>query len=322
MDEAASTVPAESTATAAVVVTCGGTDRLRNHLATWHQQTLPFASLIVVDNGSPQSTTRWLEAAPGVRLVRLAENRGFAAGANAGIREALATVGTDFVALINDDVALDADWHRQAFRALHERPDCGSCATCLLQADRPDRIDTAGIVWITPWFADNARHDTPAPPPDARPEEIAGACAGAALFRRAYVEDVGLFDESLFAYQEDVDLALRGARRGWRTIWAPAARGFHQAHASNRRFPLGGTWADFRNARNRLTVLVKSLPADVWRRYGGRILLSFAADAGRSFRERRAGAVLAGQLCGAARLPRVLWTRFHVRPADRSKEQS
>ena len=258
-----------------------------------------------MDNGSTDGTAAWLAGRSDVLCERLPSNRGFAGGANAGIRRAWQDPRAAAVALVNDDVTLDAGWHAAAAQALAETPDAGACATCLLQAAHPDRIDTAGIAWPTPWQADNRLHGRTAPPPSARPERIPGASAGAVLYRRAFLDDVGLFDEALFAYQEDVDLALRGSARGWTCVFAPAARGVHQGHASNRRFPLGGTRADFLNTRNRLYVLVKSLPAATWRQSAGRIVAAQFGAALRSIPERRAPAVVAGLACGLVRLPRA-----------------
>lgn len=293
----------------AVIVTFSGQKRLATNLTSWLAQSHPFLAVLVVDNGSRDGSAVFLDRRTDILIERLPENRGFAAGANAGIRRALQDQRAQTVALINDDVRLDAEWHAAAARALADDPTAGACATCLLKANRPAEIDTAGIAWTTPWQADNLRHGAPAPSPSATPERIAGASAGAALYRRTFFEDVGLFDETLFAYHEDVDLALRGAARGWACVFAPAARGYHEGHASNRRFPLGGTYADFYNARNRLYVLAKSLPAAVWRRHAWRIVAAQFGMARRSVGERRAAAVCCGLACGVVRLPLALRAR-------------
>src|SRR5438309_1087708 len=53
--------------------------------------------------------------------------------------------------------------------------------------------------------------------------EVFGACAGAALYRRAMLDDVGGFDEDFFMYLEDVDLAWRARCAGWRCVYAADA---------------------------------------------------------------------------------------------------
>lgn len=285
-----------SRGTAAVVVTWNGLPLLRRNLPSWDRQSQPFVRRIVVDNGSRDETVRWLAGRPSVDVLRLSGNRGFAAGANAGFRAALADGRVDAVALINNDVLLDPGWNAAARAELLAAPDVGACATCLVQERDPGRIDGAGIVWPEPGWADNARHGEPAGP--AAPEDVPGVSAGAALYRARFLRETGGFDERLFAYQEDVDLSIRGRRAGWRYRYVPAARGTHAGHGSNRRFFLGGSLADYFNARNRLYVLFKSGPGPGWEDRKGVASRILRRAAGSSLKERRAGAVWAGLLHG------------------------
>ena len=58
-------------------------------------------------------------------------------------------------------------------------------------------------------------------------EEVFGACAGAALYRRSMLDEIGLFDEDFFLYTEDVDLAFRSRLAGWKCMYVPSARVVH-----------------------------------------------------------------------------------------------
>ena len=295
--------------TAAVVVTWNHVEHLRSNLPTLLAQRLPFHRVLVVDNGSTDETSAYLDAKPGVERIALRRNHGFAGGANRGIERALSDPAVGLIALVNDDVALDADWHGEAQSALLAATDRGACATCLVQEGNPALVDTAGIEWAAPGLAGNHLHGRPVPSPSQPPYPVPGACAAAALYRRQLWEEVGYFDESLFAYQEDVDLALRAAVAGWSTVLAPAARGAHRGHGSNRPFPLGGSWADFYNARNRITVLLKSLPERDWRAHWRSIARAQVRLLVDSLAERRAGAVAAGQLHALLIAPRSLGAR-------------
>lgn len=295
--------------TAVVLVTFDGLDLLRSNLRSLHEQSLPFARIIIVDNGSTDGTRAFVREDQALDLLSLERNRGFAGGANAGIRRALQDASIDGIALVNNDVSLEPDWHEQAANALFSHPTFGSCATCLLKKAQPLQVDTAGICWACPGFADNYMTRQMAPSVDSLPWEVFGASAAAALYRRAFFENVGLFDESLFAYQEDVDLALRGRAAGWSCVFAPAARGIHQGFATNRPFPLGGTYADYYNARNRLYVLAKSLPREQWRNSWKTILATNARLLLGSFPEGRGFAVAIGMLHSCLRLPRALKAR-------------
>jgi GT2 family glycosyltransferase len=58
-------------------------------------------------------------------------------------------------------------------------------------------------------------------------EEMFGPCAGAALYRRSMLDEIGLFDEDFFLYMEDVDLAFRARLSGWKCWYVPMARVVH-----------------------------------------------------------------------------------------------
>ena len=98
-------------------------------------------------------------------------------------------------------------------------------------------------------------------------QEVFGFSGGAVVLARAMVDDVGLFDERLFLYYEDTDLAWRGRRRGWRYVYVPTAVVRHR-HASST--VIGSPVFRFHTERNRPLVLAKNAPAAVALRAGAR----------------------------------------------------
>lgn len=298
--------------TAAIVVTWNRSDLLRASIHSLSGQSVPFSRIILVDNGSQDETSTLARQLPEIELIALARNYGFAGGVNRGIQLALQDSSIQFIALINNDVLLRSDWHEKALEALKSHRHYGSCATCLLNHQNPEIIDTAGIYWKEPGLADNYLSGRSVSEVASTNREVWGACAAAALYRREFFESVGFFDETLFAYQEDVDLALRGHLNGWHCVLAPQARGTHIGFGSNRPFPLGGTYADYYNARNRIYVLVKSMPGEYWQWHWKAIVKSQFLAGLQSISQRRAGAVLAGLAHGLMRLPRALHSRSRV----------
>ena len=90
------------------------------------------------------------------------------------------------------------------------------------------------------------------------PADVFAWCGGAVLLRREYLDDVGVFDEELFLYYEDTDLAWRGRLRGWRYQYVPTSVIRHR-HAQS-----SGAWSPtfrFYTERNRMLVLAKNAPA-------------------------------------------------------------
>ncbi len=96
-------------------------------------------------------------------------------------------------------------------------------------------------------------------------QEVFGFSGGAVVLARAMVDDVGLFDERLFLYYEDTDLAWRGRRRGWRYVYVPTAVVRHRHAAST---VIGSPVFRFHTERNRPLVLAKNAPAAVALRAG------------------------------------------------------
>jgi GT2 family glycosyltransferase len=251
-----------------VVVLCwnnaGILDRcLRHLLATdWPRQL----HVVVVDNGSTDgSVDRWSERHPSIELVETGENLGFAGGVNRG----LADLGdADAVALVNSDAFVDPGWLTPLVAALDA--DAGVGAACpkirFADPDRADRddadredaapvINNVGNELGPTWElhdrgygeVDRGQYD--------HPEDVWAWCGAAVLLGRRYLDDVGRFDERLFMYAEDVDLAWRGAKRGWRYRYVPTSvvEHLHRASSGGERTPR----LDHLNRRNRLVVVTR-----------------------------------------------------------------
>jgi GT2 family glycosyltransferase len=195
-------------------------------LASVAGQTVAPAEVLVVDDGSTDGSAAIAEAA-GARVLRLAENGGFARAANAG----LAAVGSEAVALVNTDVVLDADWLERALAALGASE--GAVATKLLDLDDPAILYSAGDVLRRDGVCEQrGRFERDMGAYD-EPGEVFSACAGAALYRRVAVLGAGGFDERLGMYLEDVELGLRLRLAGWGCAWEPRAVARHAGAGSS-----------------------------------------------------------------------------------------
>jgi GT2 family glycosyltransferase len=87
---------------------------------------------------------------------------------------------------------------------------------------------------------------------------VFGACAGAALYRRDMLDDVGLLDEDFFIYDDDVDLSFRAQLRGYRCLYVPTAVVYHHGRGAQ---GLTNARAVYLSRRNTFSVLVKDMPA-------------------------------------------------------------
>jgi N-acetylglucosaminyl-diphospho-decaprenol L-rhamnosyltransferase len=177
--------------------------------------------VVVVDNGSTDDSAGAARADfPEVTVMELGENLGFGAALN----RAVAAHPADGIVLLNADVECEPEFCAELLAGLADGVDM--VAAVLLQEREPGLIDSAGVVADRTLMGFDYLHGEPV-------SALAGAAAplgptgGAALYRRTAWEKVGGFDERIFLYYEDLDLALRIAAGGGRCRLAPGARALH-----------------------------------------------------------------------------------------------
>ena len=165
-----------------VIPVWNGRRWLQGCLGSLDAQTLGPSQTILVDNGSRDGSAQLARRlAPAATVLSLAQNTGFARAANLGVDAAEGEI----VALLNTDVVLAPDWLQRMCAALMDDPRVGSVACKMLQLDRPGVVYDAGDVLRRDgaceqrgrFTADDGRFDEPG--------DVFGACAGAAVYRRA-----------------------------------------------------------------------------------------------------------------------------------------
>ena len=210
---------------------------------------------IVVDNGSTDGSIDFIERRfPEVKVVSLAENKGFAAAVNAGIEAS----ATGFVALLNNDTEQDRRWLEALVGAADAHPECAFFASKLVDFHDRRVLDGAGDAMRLSGLPYRLGHGEIDRGQFDEPCYVFGACAAAALYRKSLFEEVGLFDEDFVSYCEDGDLSFRARLAGHRCLYVPGAVVYHMGSASTggKRSPT----ATRLGTRNSLSLLVKDLP--------------------------------------------------------------
>lgn len=267
------------------------------------QSFLNFA-VIVVDNGSTDNSRALVARhAPQATLIAWERNRGFAAAVNAGIHAS----HTEYVALLNVDTLPRPDWLANLVQAMDKSaPDVGALASKMLSMADPAVIDDCGDSLSWQGAAAKRGHGQGAAEFEEA-GEIFSPCAGAALYRKSFLDELGGFDERFFAYLEDVDLGLRGRLRGYRYLFVPSAEVLHQGHGS------GLPQARYVRlmTRNRIILLLKNLPVRLLIRHAASLLYGqfyfFIAY-------RRPLAALAGYFAVLRVLPHIVRERCAIQP--------
>jgi GT2 family glycosyltransferase len=276
------------------------------------RQTYPRLEVIVVDNASTDESPDLVQRNyPEAKLIRLDTNHGLTGGVNRGIQVARGEV----IAPLNNDTEAAFGWAEALVTALLAHPDAGMAASKMLLFDRRDTLHSAGDAYGVDgipvnrgvWQPDQRQFDGD--------EYVWGGCGGAVAYRRTMLDDIGLFDEDLFMYCEDVDLNWRAQLAGYRCVFAPQAVVYHHLSATG-----GGEIASFYTGRNTVWVLVKNYPGELLRRHWRAVVaaqLRITGAALKAWRGQAARARLRGQLAALLGLPGWLRKRREVQARRR-----
>jgi GT2 family glycosyltransferase len=298
----------ESTPLFSVVIpNWNGAHHLPTCIDALRAQTYPRVEVIVADNASTDGSREFLAAQyPDVRVVALAENRGFTGACNAGMTAAQG----DFVALLNNDTEVDPGWVAAVVDAFNRHPEAGLVASKMRLFDQRDRFHTAGDLYRVDgrlanrgvWEQDKGQYD--------QEEYVFSACGGSSAYRRSMLDEIGLLDDDFFFSAEDMDLAWRAQLAGYRCVYAPNALVYHRLAATG-----GGVTASYYDGRNMIWILIKDYPAALWRKHAVKILraqFTLAWQALRAWRGAAARARLRGMVASLRGVPRMLRKRRRI----------
>jgi GT2 family glycosyltransferase len=206
-------------------------DLLKACLASLAQHAPRSAEVIVVDDASPGGYASDVAGRfDRVRIVRRQKRGGFAAAINSGIRASTGGV----IEVLNDDTQVTAGWADAAL-AWFDDLSVGAVAPLVLTWPDGTHIDSAGDRYYLGGVAAKRGHGQRPGPEFDRPCAVFGASASSGFYRRAALQHAGLFAESFGSYFEDVDLAFRLQRAGYRTMFEPSSRILHRGGASHGR---------------------------------------------------------------------------------------
>lgn len=299
-----------------VIPNWNGAHHLPVCLGALRAQSYPWIEVVLVDNGSTDGSRALVEGEyPEVRLLALDRNLGLTGGNNAGFGAARGEV----LVSLNNDTEAEPGFVEALVKPLEEHPEAGMAASKMLLFDRRDTIHSAGDGYGADgipfnrgvWQRDEGQLDEAG--------WIFGGCGGAVAYRRAMLDEVGLFDESFFMYCEDVDLNWRAQLAGWRCWYTPEAVVYHKLSATG-----GGPIASYYTGRNSVWVVAKNYPGALLRKNWGKIVRAqglVTRDALRAWRGQAARARLRGQAAGWLGWPRMMRKRRAIQAARRVTDE-
>jgi GT2 family glycosyltransferase len=208
-----------------VIANWNGAPYLSRCLDAVRSQSYPETEIVVVDNGSSDGSAEIVRRmCPDAGLIRNPANLGFSVACNQAIR---ASRGP-YVLVLNADVFLDRDFLSAAVPAMSSSDAIGTVAPRVYRDGTADLMNSGMFLKKRLSLVNSDCVD--------RAEFVFASTGAVALHRRAMLEDVRIlgeyFDESYFAFQEDIDLAWRAQLRGWSCLYVPEAIARHVGSAS------------------------------------------------------------------------------------------
>jgi GT2 family glycosyltransferase len=236
-----------------VIVAYNAGEHLQRCVDALERQTFDDWEAVVWDNASADGAVDRLITGAKVRVVKHAENLGFAAANN----RAAALSKSPFIVTLNPDAFPELDWLERLIGAA-QAYNAASVASLQLSDEDPDILDGAGDCMSIAGIAWRGGYGQPRAIAPTAPAEVFAACAAAALYRRDAFEAIGGFEERFFCYYEDVDLGFRLRLAGGRCVLEPRATVRHVGSATTGQI---SGFAEYHGTRNRLWTFLRDMPA-------------------------------------------------------------
>ncbi|MDZ4171006.1 MAG: glycosyltransferase family 2 protein [Methanobacteriaceae archaeon] len=210
--------------------------------------------IIIIDNASHDESVLFItQNYPEIILIQNKENLGFSKAVNQGIEASLG----EYLFLLNNDVELEKDCIKNLIKCIDKNENIFAVSSKMIQYHDRNKIDDAGDEYTILGWTKKVGYGNPQEKYNKNRETFS-ACAGAAIYRKSILEEIGYFDENFFAYLEDIDLSYRARIHGYHIKYCPEAIAYHIGSGTT-----GSRYNEFKiklAARNNFYVPYKNMP--------------------------------------------------------------
>lgn len=293
-----------------VVLSWNGADDTIECVQSLQSQSFKDFQILVVDNGSKLNDYRKLSLLndlSNVTLIRNEKNLGFAGGVNTGIKYAIEN-GFEHVALFNNDATADKEWLDNLVKGFGYNNSISAVTGLLLHQDGKT-IDSTGdyySIWGMPF--PRSRNDETSSAPDSG--YVFSGSGGATLYKTSLFKEIGLFDESFFAYYEDVDVSFRAQLAGHKIYYNKDAIAYHKQGATSSKIPGFTVYQTFKNIP---LLYIKDVPTSLLIPIGFRLFFLYWLIFGNAIKNGSGKYALKGWLASIWYFwTNSLWDRFSI----------
>jgi GT2 family glycosyltransferase len=202
-----------------VIITLNNKKLLEPCLASIFKFTKNISfEVIVTDNGSTDGTPEMVSNYPEkVTLIANKENLGFSKANNKGLKIAKGR----YCLILNDDTYIAENTFAKIVGFMDGNKNIGICGPRLLNID--GSLQHQGSLLSSYKWKSSSPTQVPM---------VIGACL---FIRKDVLDKIGLFDENLFFYNDDLDLCIRTRKAGYKICYAPIASVYHYGGASSKK---------------------------------------------------------------------------------------
>jgi len=187
-------------------------------------------SVLLIENSSDKTIIRKIRTQfPDLKIIENKKNLGYAGGNNIGIQKAIAS-GADYIFLLNNDVKLEKDVLQKCVSAMEKIPGCGACQPMIVTSDDREKVWSAGTQLYFGYprlFRKGTKLQR-----NGILSSPFGLVGCAILFRRAALQETGLFDDSLFLLHEETDWCIRAKKKNFSLLIVTNAIVYHKISTS------------------------------------------------------------------------------------------
>lgn len=249
--------------TAVVILNWNGKIFLEKFLETVKKcSPADTSGIFIADNGSSDGSLNYIKNQhPGIKVIDLGKNHGFAEGYN----RALNQIEADYYVLLNSDIEVSKGWLERVIEYMDKNPEVAACQPKILSYNSRDTFEYAGAAggfidkYGYPFCRGRIMNYLEKDKGQYNNIKQVFWASGACLFIRSSAwKESGGFDAEFFAHMEEIDLCWRLNNAGKKIMYIPSSEVFHVG---------GGTLSYdsprkiYLNFRNNLYLLYKNLPA-------------------------------------------------------------
>ncbi len=240
-----------------IIPNWNGEKLLKKCLNAIDKQDFKDFEVIVVDNGSIDNSLNIIKKSfPGVILINLDRNTGFANAVNEGIRHSSAR----YIVMLNNDTEVDKYFLKYLIHSIENHKDVGMVAGKMLNFYNRSLIDSAGDFMDIVGHANGIGYGEKDSSYFSKGKYIFLVSGGGSLFKRELFDRVGLLDKDYFAYFEDVDLCIRAQLMGYKAWYEPRSIVYHIHKATSNR---NKAYTEFLQFRNMTMTIIKDFPTSL-----------------------------------------------------------